>query len=268
MSKKLSVIVNYTKKYNTIERCLNSIKRQDDFIEAYILYNEADEKECLTLKSKYPHFIFLGVNKNDYIKHINKLIREIKTDYFIIVNPDITFSTDFAYIIQPHLEGYDCIITNMGVSDISKKTFEFKPLYDNYTDIVTVFENTPCIWNNIIKTDIVRQWNLHLSGLSMFDQYTFVSLLYTHCNNIKYIEKVLLYKNKQTVYDYFCYRYFLFHYNSIRKIKKYYRKKQQSRICDLIARDLLLPVINNSYSDRILPRRILYRMAAKKLFSK
>ena len=84
--KNLSILIVTYKSQNIIFKCLKKLKI---FKKIYILDNSNDIKLKKIIKKKYPHIKFFISKKNiGYGNGNNFLLKRIKTNYALLLNPD------------------------------------------------------------------------------------------------------------------------------------------------------------------------------------
>lgn len=130
---KLSIIiVNYNDRELTL-KLLDSIYKQTDRsnFEIVLVDNGSREDEAALLKAAYPEIKTLAIKKNHgFSPAVNFGIRNSRSDYILLLNPDITFQEDSINVMlrfleaQPKVGAVGCKIRNTdGTIQQSGKSF-------------------------------------------------------------------------------------------------------------------------------------------------
>lgn len=256
----VTFIVRAVNEKTQVFGCLNSIYRQNNkAYEVVVVTNIEGFSE--ELKEKYDGIRVEEVNaKKDYVKASNKLIKKLKTRYFVYTNSDTVYTPNTVDEILASKE--EAVIFN--ISRLVKNSFV--PVYprDEEFTFECYVQTGVHIWNNAISTEFVVKNDLFISKLDYFDQLMYLINIYSLVDGIRMIPMVLSYRAKVVTPKKISYSKFCQNRKALKKILRRFSTKGMNSVVKKLVADFVFDNINVYYEEKNFLRKLWIKHRIRK----
>lgn len=252
MEKALTFIVRAMKDRNKILRCLASISRQsnDNFnvIVLCSLDSVMDE-----INDIYPSYEVVKLNKSgDFIKSLKKVIGKVESTYCVFVDYDEIVTTNAVDLTSS--EQSDMLIFNIS----RQKKNKFAALYPTNKDksIAEAIKSGVFIWNNAIKTDVLKDSIDQLTSLDYNSQLIFLLDCYSKASKSNFSNVVIAYKEDVENSKKITYPEFRKSEKQISLILKRLKRRKMNDIRVQIVNKFIVPQIEVIYNEKSIIKKV------------
>ena len=194
MKKTVTFIVKATNNKNKILRCMASISRQknENYRVIALCSSEGVKKQ---IKKSYPDFMVIDIeNAAAFTEKLGEAFSLVDTEYAMLVNYDEVLAPNAVNVILSKKK--DVVVFNGSVL----KNSRFVPRY-SYPDGFTLagyMKSGFSVWNNAIRTSIIKNNSLSLDALDYCTQAMFLLRCYFHADSFSVTDEVIAYREIQT----------------------------------------------------------------------
>ena len=198
----LSILIPVYNAENYIERCLNSIIKQNAFdnnVEIVII-NDGSKDNSLEIINRYItkyNNIHVISRENQGIGPTrNELLDNTHGKYFWFVDADDYISEDALSKIIPLLKNdcYDMLLLSYyWGSDEKGKNVVYSGEYNSGLDLTDKDIHNNSLWTRVYRTSLINDKKIRFNKLQMGEDFDFIFRIIPHLGKIKCIKDILYY---------------------------------------------------------------------------
>lgn len=252
MKKAVTFIVKATNNKNKILRCMASISRQnnENYKVIALCSSEGAKKQ---IEMKYPQFRIVEIeNAAAFTANVAAAFETVDTKYCALVNYDEVLAPNAVDVI---LSGKsDIVIFNVSVLKNSK----FAPRYSvsGSFSLAEYMEGGFSVWNNAIRTDIIKSNALSLGSLDYCGQAMFLLKCYSFAESFNVTDKVIAYKENAVKKERITFEQFSENKKDLEQILRRFNREGMFDEKEQIVRDFALVQLGEMYREESFLKRM------------
>ena len=261
MKKTVTFIVKATNNKNKILRCMASISRQknDNYRVIALCSSEGAKKQ---IEKNYPDFMIIDIeNAAAFTEKLGEAFSLVDTEYAMLVNYDEVLAPNAVNVILSKKK--DVVVFGGAVL----KNSRFVPRY-SYPDGFTLagyMKSGFSVWNNAIRTSIIKNNSLSLDALDYCTQAMFLLRSYFHAESFSVTDEVIAYREKQTAKTAITFGEFFENRKELESILKNFSERGMLDEKEQIVSDFVLAQLGEVYRESSFFKRMKKKRLIKKM---
>lgn len=214
------------------------------------------------IEKNYPSFKIIEIeNAAAFLEKLKEAFSLVETEYVALVNYDEILAPNAVDVILSKKK--DAVVFGGSVL----KNSRFVPRYSQPGGLTLAgyMKNGFSVWNNAIKTAIIRNNSLSLNSLSYCEQAMFLLRCYYHARSFYVTEEVIAYREKQTPKAAITFDEFCENRNELEKILKSFSKRGMIEEKEQIVFDFALSQLGEAYREGSFFKRMKKKRLIKKM---
>lgn len=261
MKKAVTFIVKATNNKNKILRCMASIDRQcnENYKVIALCSSEGAKKQ---IEKKYPDYRIIEIeNAVAFVDRLDEAIAAVDTEYVAFVNYDEILAPN---AVDEILSGKkDVVLFNVSYLKNSK----FVPRYSDSGNfsLAVYMKSGFSLWNNAIKTKVIKGNSLSLGSLDYCNQAMFLLKCYSYAESFFVTDKVIAYRESPTKKSKITFEQFCENRKELEAVLKSFTQKGMLDEKEQIVSDFVLVQLSEMYREesffeRARKKRLIIKM--------